>query len=203
MNEDAIRCIGRTARGPVSADATQLESGTPLESPADGCRVCRICWVSLEKDDPDVVSPCRCKGSMEYIHIDCLKAWQDQLCRMKGKNPLYCDVCHQAYTVNTRLLHHRVRRIVMSMTHSRIAPLIAIIFRAAQHYVCLPLIDDERAGDCSDEHGIQCILLEEGSLWGTLHKRAQGHYWYICDQYSRVKDTEWGIGSRLCSIQGY
>lgn len=64
MNEDAIRCIGRTARGPVSADATQLESGTPLESPADGCRVCRICWVSLEKDDPDVVSPCRCKGSM-------------------------------------------------------------------------------------------------------------------------------------------
>ncbi|KAI8114635.1 hypothetical protein M9434_002755 [Picochlorum sp. BPE23] len=135
MNEDAIRCIGRTARGPVSADATQLESGTPLESPADGCRVCRICWVSLERDDPDVVSPCRCKGSMEYIHTDCLKAWQDQLCRMKGKNPLYCDVCHQAYTVNTRLLQHRVRRIVMSMTHSRIAPLVAIIFRAAQHYV--------------------------------------------------------------------
>lgn len=54
---------------------------------------------------------------------------------MKGKNPLYCDVCHQAYTVNTRLLHHRVRQIVMSMTHSRIAPLIAVIFRAAQHYI--------------------------------------------------------------------
>lgn len=64
MNEDAIRCIGRTARGPVSVDATQLESGTSMENPADGCRVCRICWVSLEKDDPDVVSPCRCKGSM-------------------------------------------------------------------------------------------------------------------------------------------
>lgn len=71
----------------------------------------------------------------EYIHVDCLKAWQDQLCRMKGKNPLYCDVCHHAYTVNTRLLQHRVRRIVMSITHSQIAPLVAMIFRSIQHYV--------------------------------------------------------------------
>lgn len=64
MTEGEIRCIGQTARGPVSVNATQLESGTSMEGPVDGCRVCRICWVSLEKDDSDVVTPCRCKGSM-------------------------------------------------------------------------------------------------------------------------------------------
>ena len=35
---------------------------------------CRIC---LEEDDKEYISPCLCKGSLKYVHRDCLKQWRN------------------------------------------------------------------------------------------------------------------------------
>jgi hypothetical protein len=42
--------------------------------------VCRIC---LEEEDPDeaeenpFIVPCKCMGSMKYIHVKCMREWID------------------------------------------------------------------------------------------------------------------------------
>ena len=42
--------------------------------------VCRIC---LEEENPDEISenpfivPCKCMGSMKYIHVKCMREWID------------------------------------------------------------------------------------------------------------------------------
>ncbi|XP_027144862.1 uncharacterized protein LOC104928472 [Larimichthys crocea] len=37
--------------------------------------VCRICYCNDNSPENPLVSPCRCKGSMKYIHLECLKRW--------------------------------------------------------------------------------------------------------------------------------
>lgn len=45
-------------------------------SERSGQRVCRIC---LEEEYPEneLICPCKCAGTMKYIHVDCLKEWLD------------------------------------------------------------------------------------------------------------------------------
>ena len=38
--------------------------------------VCRICYESGETGNP-LISPCKCSGSMQYIHLKCLRRWMD------------------------------------------------------------------------------------------------------------------------------
>ena len=39
-----------------------------MSSPDDGAEpTCRICFSAAEEDDP-LVSPCACKGSLEFVH---------------------------------------------------------------------------------------------------------------------------------------
>ena len=37
--------------------------------------ICRICYGEDTNDDNPLICPCVCKGSMKYIHYDCLKNW--------------------------------------------------------------------------------------------------------------------------------
>ena len=47
--------------------------------------MCRICLGEYEPSEPEneLITPCKCAGSMQYIHIDCLREW------MNGKKLVY------------------------------------------------------------------------------------------------------------------
>ena len=51
---------------------------------------CRIC---LEKGEPEtyLCIPCKCIGSISYIHPDCLKEW------IKESGSVECEICHSMY----------------------------------------------------------------------------------------------------------
>jgi hypothetical protein len=51
--------------------------------------ICRFCHESIElpKEIDQVISPCRCKGSQELVHIDCFNKW--------GKTR--CEICKFRY----------------------------------------------------------------------------------------------------------
>ena len=50
---------------------------------------CRIC---LEEDDKKYISPCLCKGSSKYIHIECLNQWRNMnIHNIEKKNS--CEIC--------------------------------------------------------------------------------------------------------------
>ena len=58
------------------------------EEEEDFCRVCRCEGTT---DNP-LFFPCRCTGSIKYIHQDCLKRW---LSMSKRK---YCELCHYKFS---------------------------------------------------------------------------------------------------------
>lgn len=60
---------------------------------------CRICYSSINPitKNKDLISPCKCSGSVKYVHYSCLKLW-----RMRGKafgDMNKCEQCHGTYNI--------------------------------------------------------------------------------------------------------
>ena len=69
-----------------------------LEEPPE--KICRICFES-EIPDNLLISPCRCKGSMKYVHQECLKVWL--LSQFIDLNESTCDICKNKLYMNIKL----------------------------------------------------------------------------------------------------
>ena len=60
-------------------------------------KICRICY---ENEIPmnKIVAPCKCKGSIKFIHVKCLKKWiRTRQCEHKYKK--YCEICGYKFTM--------------------------------------------------------------------------------------------------------
>lgn len=63
--------------------------------------LCRICLSEEENDDNPLIAPCKCSGTMKYIHIDCLKNWLKSKISVKSTahmisysfKQLMCELC--------------------------------------------------------------------------------------------------------------
>lgn len=58
--------------------------------PSDDFRMCRICLESDAPADDPLIAPCRCAGSMKWVHRKCLNEW-----RAQEKVPLAFSHCPQ------------------------------------------------------------------------------------------------------------
>jgi E3 ubiquitin-protein ligase DOA10 len=38
-------------------------------------KACRICLDDMDDDDNPFITPCKCAGSMKFIHLSCLREW--------------------------------------------------------------------------------------------------------------------------------
>eukprot|EP00931_Biecheleriopsis_adriatica_P088278 TRINITY_DN62639_c0_g1_i1.p1 TRINITY_DN62639_c0_g1~~TRINITY_DN62639_c0_g1_i1.p1 ORF type:complete len:1151 (-),score=234.12 TRINITY_DN62639_c0_g1_i1:112-3564(-) len=75
------------------------------EVSASGCdgesdRACRYCLV----DSGDLVAPCECKGSSQWVHLSCLRQWQKSVLLTQSTHPTYqtrideiCNVCERPF----------------------------------------------------------------------------------------------------------
>jgi len=63
-------------------------------SSSDQEATCRICSLTQsESVGSKMIKPCKCKGTLEYVHIDCLNQW-----RATSMNAFYeCQVCKYKY----------------------------------------------------------------------------------------------------------
>lgn len=67
-------------------------------------QLCRICLDPGEYDNP-LITPCKCSGSVKYIHLNCLKAWlakrlnvvKTQHCVTINWVALTCEMCKTAF----------------------------------------------------------------------------------------------------------
>ena len=50
---------------------------------------CRICLQS--ENQSELINPCKCKGSMEYVHRECLCHWIES--RTDNRGHLLCEIC--------------------------------------------------------------------------------------------------------------
>eukprot|EP00826_Nyctotherus_ovalis_P054623 TRINITY_DN7168_c0_g1_i11.p1 TRINITY_DN7168_c0_g1~~TRINITY_DN7168_c0_g1_i11.p1 ORF type:complete len:309 (-),score=21.17 TRINITY_DN7168_c0_g1_i11:370-1296(-) len=76
---------------------------------------CRICLRSENTEEEQIVcSPCKCLGSVRYVHLNCLRRWlKNQLIERENEyfhsyswQELNCDICHAPYP-STLHSHHR------------------------------------------------------------------------------------------------
>lgn len=59
-------------------------------------RICRICHCGVE--DEKFISPCKCMGSLGYIHQSCLQSWLS----LSGKSK-QCELCHFDFRLQSSL----------------------------------------------------------------------------------------------------
>jgi hypothetical protein len=82
--ESDQRLTHREHINPMAADIDLSPTAhTPIctdfeETPVENDRQCRICY----GDDGDptlgrLFSPCKCKGTMRYVHVECLRRWRE------------------------------------------------------------------------------------------------------------------------------
>jgi len=60
-------------------------------------RVCRICFGGVNDilESGKLISPCKCKGSMKYVHVNCLNDWR--LASANKASYYQCDQCKYKY----------------------------------------------------------------------------------------------------------
>ncbi|VDK19525.1 unnamed protein product [Anisakis simplex] len=58
-------------------------------------RLCRICHCPSTPDD-QLISPCRCSGTLQFVHMSCLLHWLS-ICSRKLKRPPICELCLYKY----------------------------------------------------------------------------------------------------------
>jgi hypothetical protein len=71
---------------------------------------CRICLLEDAEDDDPFVAPCQCKGSIEYVHLACLRYWiKGRLNLPDASNGSYfyrslaCELCKATYPTYVRI----------------------------------------------------------------------------------------------------
>jgi hypothetical protein len=72
----------RAAPSLRSRDYVVEEMSQPPEDPggdAGGDAACRFCFEGSDDENAGtLVEPCRCSGSLKYVHLKCLQRWQSQ-----------------------------------------------------------------------------------------------------------------------------
>lgn len=57
---------------------------------------CKICFEESETSlTGKLISPCKCTGSMRFIHEECLKTWL--IAQKKNLPSAVCEICHKKY----------------------------------------------------------------------------------------------------------
>lgn len=83
-------------------EAMLLGTSPPAVPPPSTTPVCRICLDHVVAPGDRLVSPCKCKGTMKYVHASCLNQWRRQ--SRRSTSAMACDQCGTTY--HLRLPRH-------------------------------------------------------------------------------------------------
>lgn len=100
VNAQTLWKLRQRRRQSNGSDATEIPPSSSTQLPADSGdhRMCRICFAGAE-DEPTLgrlISPCKCKGTMRYVHLQCLNRWR--IVSRKKTSFFQCDECKYSYS---------------------------------------------------------------------------------------------------------
>jgi len=71
---------------------------------AENNSMCRICLLEGSSPEDPLIAPCQCKGSIECVHLGCLRHWVKGRLNLSDNNsgsyfyrPLACELCKAVY----------------------------------------------------------------------------------------------------------
>ena len=71
----------------IAIGMKDFEEGNQDKQESDSCRVC----MESSEETSQLIKPCYCKGSVEFIHFHCLKEW------MHHSHDDFCEICKTKY----------------------------------------------------------------------------------------------------------
>lgn len=77
-----------------SSSIAQLSIASSLANDPNA-PMCKICHLNAKDLDP-LITPCRCAGTMRYIHCGCLMRWLE-ISSKRTRKPLSCELCQYNY----------------------------------------------------------------------------------------------------------
>ncbi|PWA63061.1 Zinc finger, RING-CH-type [Artemisia annua] len=78
---------------------------------------CRICYQCDDEEDGDLISPCMCKGSQQFVHRSCLDHWRSI---KEGFDFSHCTTCKAQFHLQVVELEENVwRKIKISLFIAR------------------------------------------------------------------------------------
>src|ERR1700759_5222724 len=98
-----------------STSVSDPSASAPLPQDGDTCRICRG---EGSKDEP-LFYPCKCSGSIKFVHQDCLMEW------LSHSQKKYCELCKTPFRF-TKLYHPLMPRSLPTSVFFR---------RAAMHFL--------------------------------------------------------------------
>jgi hypothetical protein len=134
----------------------------PTDDPALQSQICRICLLEGpgEENDP-LFTPCQCKGSIEYVHLGCLRHWIRGRLNLSDPpggsyfyRPLACELCKATYPTYIQMGTER-------------SPLVEVPFTQAPFIVIENMVRDSQQ---HSSRGLHVISLAEKVL-----KIGRGH----------------------------
>jgi hypothetical protein len=98
---------------------------------------CRFCFDGPESKNP-LVSPCNCKGSMKYVHVQCIKKW-----RVNTINPEWhhkCQLCLSDFEVLLRWQKEDLPRHVLFLNILTKRPIVLSFMLVYLHITILSFV---------------------------------------------------------------
>eukprot|EP00386_Alphamonas_edax_P006675 GDKI01021532.1.p1 GENE.GDKI01021532.1~~GDKI01021532.1.p1 ORF type:complete len:277 (-),score=26.61 GDKI01021532.1:21-851(-) len=89
------------ATPPITQNTTDI-SGSEVERFEPVCRIC-----AGGSDEGELIAPCKCTGSIQWIHRECLDKWRINS-SVNPQNLVRCEVCHHPYEFETHVSSMRL-----------------------------------------------------------------------------------------------
>lgn len=108
-----VRQLSLKAQGVALDDGSAICRVDPTEFDSMSDKICRICMAEGSTLEDPLLAPCKCKGSIEHVHLGCLKHWiKDRLALSNGgasfmvggaSSPLSCELCKTPYQTTVQM----------------------------------------------------------------------------------------------------
>lgn len=155
-------------------------SSTQVQSTQPECRYC------LESDVPkNLVAPCICKGSFQYVHTACLMKWYDA----SPEKGLQCSACN-TYLARKYIYTEEINPLHITCMENIIQnPFSIIIIIHAFYILLLILFSGYSICPYRLYNFLQCIFhgIQFGKMSILVYKiHNQPHYWSLWLQTRRI-----------------
>ena len=108
---------------------------------------CRYCLETDNDNTNPLIVPCKCDGSLKYVHRKCLDKWRAG--DLDSENVLTCEICHEDYCILSKKNRCSIKYIIRNtchifseVTYGYIGMIIFIIWctgsvvDSIDHYIC-------------------------------------------------------------------
>ncbi|KAG0247497.1 hypothetical protein BG011_001388 [Mortierella polycephala] len=127
----------------TGAASSAAATATATNDPSMEERQCRICLGGADEEDTlgRLISPCLCKGSMKYVHVECLNAWRAR--SPKRESHYKCDTCKYAFSFRRTSFAHYLAHPLTLFALTLIVFAVAVFAAGFAMKLILYLIMDE------------------------------------------------------------